>query len=736
MGLKGKSTTCLFMAVLLAICTCHFKASESALDIYVYVINLDRHPHKLEFMQRQLDYLQLEYTRIPAVDGKVIQRVVSENRSEERTHSNFGLDERSKLDLAHVDREFNAVGTDGSVYSKGSHYGVIGCMQSHIKTYFEVIDRVAMGHADRPSLVLEDDVLMERNFTSLLSEALQLIAADWEVFAIGHIAGTCIDGHQSNGATYHIPCRSHHFYATHAYLIRNAAVARRLLSYSNTPEPQIADHYWLPHFRTDLAAYILFPRTIVDQNQLVFRSELRGFQQQVPAIEDPIDADWGSGTSSDEMVSVEGQFAQNMLHEMEYNELFASQIVDKYFEHPHNAYMNNLMGVLSSLRGDEEQAVEYFRRTCVLDGFANEGYIRNYVSRGYSRDPDAVVLVLEAAIDGFYPTVEVQGQSPMHINSTVPNVLLYLGLIDIYELRHQKDLAYRVVCRAVRTLAHNYDLWTIFMRYHFDLHLTLNALQTMVNGPKGSSVPLRLSPQQERIVRLGLLVFPRSPELLLIHALHVYSMDSGDVAQEERSGRCALHFLRLSSQFGALRVINVSPELLELSRQLLDSRPNKYPYLDVGWTATACGHVLDHHDLDSWSSIHDSHSDGQLSIPSLHIGCSEWRQCAKVGWLIVDAVQSVSTHFVTAAHDLSMLADRSVQSVYSSHTLEHLSHLQVEAALREWWRVLTPRGRLMVAVPDLDAIASAFSDKHRSTEEKRVLMLMVYGGQNNEHGKY
>lgn len=784
MRFSSTTAVCLFVAM-----TCmsrRFTASESAsLDINVYVINLDRHPHKLEFMQRQLDFLQLGYVRIPAVDGKVMQRVVTENRSEERTHATFGLDDRSKLDLAHVDREFNAVGSDGSIYSKGSHYGVIGCMQSHIKTYYQIVDKVSMmGHeSDRPSLILEDDVLMERNFTSLLREALRVIATDWEVFAIGHIEGACIDEHQSNGVSSNVPCRSHHFYATHAYLIRNAAVAERLLSYSNTPEPQIADHYWLPHFREDLAAYILFPRTIADQNQLVFRSELRGFQQQVPALVDPIDdADLGSGLrsvgSDGGALDVEDLFAQNMLHEMEYNELFASQIVDKYFEHPHNAYLNNLMGVLSSLRGNGEQAVEYFRRTCVLDGFANEGYLRNYISRGYSiLGPDAVVQVLETAIDGFDAADEaaVVGARSHHRlthsnSSKAPDALLYFGLIDIYEQLDRADLAYQVVCRAVRTLTHNYDLWAIFMRYHLDLlYLSIEALQAMeqqgierrrrsdssISNSSSTVQHPAFGPHQDRIVRLGLQVFPRSPELLLIHALHVLSMGSGgdddDAAmQEERSVRCSLHFLQLSSQLGALRVMNVSSDLLQLSRELIDHRLNKYPRRgddgdddDAGWSAASCSPVLHRHDLDSWhthtSAIAIHHelpqSKEQLVMPSLQIGCSRWWKCAKVGWLIVDAVESISTHFVTAAHDLSMVGDRSVQSVYSSHTLEHLSRLQVEAALKEWRRVLMPRGRLMVAVPDLDALTAAFSDQQRSAEEKRVLMTMIYGGQINEHGQ-
>jgi predicted SAM-dependent methyltransferase len=46
--------------------------------------------------------------------------------------------------------------------------------------------------------------------------------------------------------------------------------------------------------------------------------------------------------------------------------------------------------------------------------------------------------------------------------------------------------------------------------------------------------------------------------------------------------------------------------------------------------------------------------------------------------------------------------DESVDSIYSSHTLEHTSKYMVVPTLREWRRVLKPGGRIQLIVPDLE----------------------------------
>jgi len=53
-------------------------------------------------------------------------------------------------------------------------------------------------------------------------------------------------------------------------------------------------------------------------------------------------------------------------------------------------------------------------------------------------------------------------------------------------------------------------------------------------------------------------------------------------------------------------------------------------------------------------------------------------------------------------------ADGSVDAVYHSHVLEHLSAAEAAGFLAECWRVLRPGGAVRVVVPDLEGIAKAY----------------------------
>ena len=48
------------------------------------------------------------------------------------------------------------------------------------------------------------------------------------------------------------------------------------------------------------------------------------------------------------------------------------------------------------------------------------------------------------------------------------------------------------------------------------------------------------------------------------------------------------------------------------------------------------------------------------------------------------------------------LADETVEEIYSSHALEHLTHQGGIMAAKEMWRVLAPGGRAEIHVPDLE----------------------------------
>ena len=97
----------------------------------------------------------------------------------------------------------------------------------------------------------------------------------------------------------------------------------------------------------------------------------------------------------------------------------------------------------------------------------------------------------------------------------------------------------------------------------------------------------------------------------------------------------------------------------------------------------------------------------------LHVGCGprdaqrlpacfrgpRWREIR----LDIDA--AVAPDIVADVCDLHMLADASVDAVYSSHNLEHLEAHAVPRALAELRRVLKPDGYALITLPDLRAVA-------------------------------
>ena len=75
------------------------------------------------------------------------------------------------------------------------------------------------------------------------------------------------------------------------------------------------------------------------------------------------------------------------------------------------------------------------------------------------------------------------------------------------------------------------------------------------------------------------------------------------------------------------------------------------------------------------------------------IGVDNYRDCALFG-------NPVHPDMVMDADNLSMISDQSMDSVFSSHLLEHIEDFR--KALKEWWRVIKPNGYLVLYLPHKD----------------------------------
>ncbi len=133
-----------------------------------------------------------------------------------------------------------------------------------------------------------------------------------------------------------------------------------------------------------------------------------------------------------------------------------------------------------------------------------------------------------------------------------------------------------------------------------------------------------------------------------------------------------------------------------------------------------------------WAKYVSENSDKQLeTLPlNLHIGGKEQHP----DWKIVDVEPRSEVDYVTNASDLSMFESDSVDTIYSSHTLEHFYYGindELLNTLKEWYRVLKPDGKLMISVPDLEVLSGLYIRKDLNFQQRFHIMRMMFGGQTN-----
>lgn len=105
----------------------------------------------------------------------------------------------------------------------------------------------------------------------------------------------------------------------------------------------------------------------------------------------------------------------------------------------------------------------------------------------------------------------------------------------------------------------------------------------------------------------------------------------------------------------------------------------------------------------------------------LNLGC---------GTQPIDGYENLDAKNCRPIYPLTEFADESVDEVRASHVLEHFGHGEINSVLKEWTRVLKPGGKLRIAVPDFEKVASVYADGNPS---RLPIQGFVMGGQTDEY---
>lgn len=452
-------------------------------------------------------------------------------------------------------------------------------------------------------------------------------------------------------------------------------------------------------------------------------------------------------------------------------------------------------------------AVTFFKLASQLSGFEQIGYVKNLVQSS-RQCADLSVLSTIATVVG-----------ALKINRANRELYRLLRETVLAEVSNGRISIEQFIDLVLLELPERYELWLQLTEHLLPAYVTKKELSATADGSGGevgSPVEGTVVPErQQALLVLGLTVFPASPELLQLRALQ-YHMDHQESSNDngDGNGRCAAFYASAAvvvadmwqSSPALLREGSAAMEvILSVTNNNRSSGKKGAGSREDATEPVGCEPVLGAHsresfqhthrrisslyeDSDRWthigslwrhstegivgdvagdapgSSVVTAYTDSEprtsLHLPSLQVGCSDHTRCPLPGFLIADALPSVSTHFVTQAYALSMLQDSSVALLYSSHTLEHLSHAlpppqpqcissttppplgqpgtercgsELHETLREWRRVLATGGRLLVSVPDMEALTGYFVHPDTTSAEKAVLVAVLFGGQHDVH---
>lgn len=339
------------------------------------------------------------------------------------------------------------------------------------------------------------------------------------------------------------------------------------------------------------------------------------------------------------------------------------------------------------------------------------------------------------------------------MQSNPKNIALRAALVDAYLYTNRLHDAFRSLIILIGLQPEDYRLWTRFTSFFLSNHGIFHS--TLLN--KGSAAVEFDIVYIRKLFIIGLQLYPRCAGLLFAEAL-TYAL-AAHFENNPQHFSCAFDLLQRSIKYGIEHWVYIDSDgsdksyrsLAEYNLEMIRNavkRESLEHVVDLTAAVDCIDPISKHQYIFSPDSKIDTvpeivnNSHGQW----LQIGCSSTELCAKIGWTSVDALEGLSVHIVAPAYGLEMLPDASFERLYSSHTLEHLSHSQ-ETAIRngtivsselgvtmmEWHRILIPGGDIFISVPDSDLLFRLLASKSLLRHEKNLVLSILYGGQDYKY---
>lgn len=92
---------------------------------------------------------------------------------------------------------------------------------------------------------------------------------------------------------------------------------------------------------------------------------------------------------------------------------------------------------------------------------------------------------------------------------------------------------------------------------------------------------------------------------------------------------------------------------------------------------------------------------------NLHLGCGK-RDIP--GFINIEQADFPHIHYRTSIDYLPMFKNDTIDLIYCSHAFEYFDREQALQVLKEWCRILKPKGVLRLAVPNFDALITLYQE--------------------------